>query len=63
MAQPKYQPANGRSFKIVERDGKAPFKVIQVSADGKEKVLSHHKTKALALAKCHNFNPRIPVRA
>lgn len=63
MKKSTYAPANGRSFKVVKRDGKAPFKVVMVSADGKEEVFSHHKTKELAMAKCHTFNPFIPVHA
>jgi hypothetical protein len=58
----EYSPVNGRSFKIVKRDGKAPFKVILVAADGSEKVFSHHKSQDLALDKCRAFNPGIPVR-
>lgn len=63
MTKSNYAPANGRSFKIVERDGKAPFKVVMVSPEGNERDFSFHKTKKLALEKCHTFNPGIPVHA
>lgn len=58
---PTYAPVNGRTYKIVKLDGKAPFKAILLNADGSESFRTHHKDQSLALAKCHTYNPNIPV--
>ena len=58
----KYGEVNGKSFLVMKLDGKAPFKVCHIKADGSESYRTHHKTMELALAKCAYYHPDYPVK-
>lgn len=53
--------ANGKSFKIVIGEGKAPFKLLWISAAGEETRRTHHKSLELAYARARLWNENYPV--
>ena len=62
MTNLKFEPANGRTFKIVHtKNCKLPFQLMIVSQDGSERICTRHKTEALARTNAVRYNPNIAV--